>query len=372
MRTVKEVVVLAEVGMFVRQSASRMANLGQWPAYMNPPEKGLLMRIPEEDGGEAPGFDAGIACALDLIPRDKQRLACILHAAYTPAAVQQVRKEILDLQPDSETAWWAAMSSICREGKVDVTAFWEQISQAVEMHLDPELRLQAARAFLLGLGDLYGLHIVGNTTEGGGGVPIVAPLGHEDGCLQGAYLDGFQWAVYYSGKYGLYFVGTYLETLGLEEFQWAGGAKSGPVHGRQFVKCQDADELARVVRVVQTHFSNIEARAEIERLRASKNQAYHERNRLVVALAKICDYGDGPRGHERVHVADHGDDPNWARDWRHVLFIQTADYGQFSWHFRDSEVDLLKSFQKGENTWDGHTTEDKYSRLLKWAGVDDE
>ena len=41
------------------------------------------------------GFDAGIACALDLIPRDRQKLAATLHCNYSKSAVMQVRKEEL-------------------------------------------------------------------------------------------------------------------------------------------------------------------------------------------------------------------------------------------------------------------------------------
>ena len=99
-----------------------------------------------------------------------------------------------------------------------------------------------------------------------------------------------------------------------------------------------------------------------------RDQAYAERAKLLAAIAWHCIHGDGPHGDERVWVARHeGED--WDDDWRTILFIQSDQAGQFSWHFHKDDAKLLGFIPRGENTWDGHTTEDKYERLLRWFCV---
>lgn len=99
-----------------------------------------------------------------------------------------------------------------------------------------------------------------------------------------------------------------------------------------------------------------------------KDQAYWERNQLVVALSKIY-----PSWLE-LHSLE---DETWEKDWRHIVFIeipvhsgarfQDIEYPrteQLSWHIHDSEVKYFQHLElrKG-NSWDGHTTEEKYERL---------
>jgi hypothetical protein len=227
---------------YVSAAASRLAKLGAWPAYINA-EESLILRIPEGDI-KAPGFDAGLACALDMIPRDKQKLSAILHAAYTKQAVEQVRREIKLADAEfaqSETCWWLAACSVCDEGGIDVQAFDAQIAQFSVLVEDSLARVAAARAEYAKMSQLFGLI---------DGVPVAKA----DGGMQGAYIAGYEWAIQPAPQYGLFFVGTFRETLGLEEFEWStkvddqGRPMSGPVHGsRQFVKASSFDELARVV-----------------------------------------------------------------------------------------------------------------------------
>ncbi len=84
------------------------------------------------------------------------------------------------------------------------------------------------------------------------------PYGEQDGCIQGAYIAGYPYGTQYSEQYGLYFIGTYEDSLGLEDFAWSeekdeeGRAKSGPIFGsKQFVKCANEDELHRAMDVVK-------------------------------------------------------------------------------------------------------------------------
>ena len=89
---------------------------------------------------------------------------------------------------------------------------------------------------------------------------VTVPCGTVDGCIQGAYLQGHRFGVHYHESFGLWFIGTYESTLGLEDFSWAeatdgqGRPTSGPVFGsRQFVKCATVGELTEALKVVVAH-----------------------------------------------------------------------------------------------------------------------
>jgi len=236
---------LTEIREKARDAIARLQKLGQWPVYVDG-GMSILGRIPRE-AGRGEGLDAGLACALDLIPRNKQRLSTILHAAYTMKAVEQVRHEIIDLTSDSETCWWLAMSSLCVEDKlVDENRFVVQLHEAVHLAEHAHARLAAAKREL---------GIMATAFEEIRGVPFVI----RDGGLQGAYIaGGYDWGVQY--RSGLFFIGTIRESLGLENFLFSdwedcmGRPMSGPVHGsQQFVKVSSFDELARATAAVEAH-----------------------------------------------------------------------------------------------------------------------
>lgn len=101
----------------------------------------------------------------------------------------------------------------------------------------------------------------------------------------------------------------------------------------------------------------------VDELEEQKNNAYSERNNCVVGLALLArDLG------YKVGIAQH--DPNdteWEDDWRNILVIELPT-GQVTWHFHDSEMHMLYSFGALEGyEWDGHTTEEKYRRLLEYT-----
>ncbi len=106
----------------------------------------------------------------------------------------------------------------------------------------------------------------------------------------------------------------------------------------------------------------------VEELNAAKNQAYSERNKCVVAMASMAQR----LGHT-VGIAYH--DPNdeaWDPEWRTILVIELPT-GQVTWHLHDSEKELLSQFQElPDHEWDGHTTEEKYKRLLAYGYLRDE
>ena len=221
-----------------------VAALGRWPLHIDR-ETSLSARIPAE-GTTASGFDAGIACALGLMPAHAEKLAATLHAAYTPKAVSEVRASTQHengiwhvKDANSAACWWLAACSLCLDGDdVDAATFRRQLQDFDTLQKNPAARKAAAEKTL-------GAMCASFDTHRG------YAFGTQDGCMQGAYIAGHDVAVMYAAHHGVYFIGTFHETLGLENFGWSpalddkGRTKSGPVHGsRQFVKCADESELA--------------------------------------------------------------------------------------------------------------------------------
>ncbi len=238
---------LEDLRIRVRMNVLRVAVLGNWPAYIDS-EKSLVGRVPYMLEA-APGFDAGIACALDMIPRDKQKLAATLHAAYTEAAVEQVRAEtsLVTSDADCETCWWLAASSVCLEGKVQVDAFARQLKAFDLLAKSPVLRATTAASAFVEMRKSF------TPVDG---IPFVI----KDGGLQGAYVSGYDWGVEYTEAYGLFFIGTFRASLGLETFPFSyrtddkGRPMSGPVHGsKQYVKVSSFKELEAATRFVRDH-----------------------------------------------------------------------------------------------------------------------
>lgn len=236
-------------------SSPRIAMLGEWPSWVDP--AALVERLPGlEAGAEASGFDAGIACALGLIPPDKQRLSARLHAAYAPDAVGQIRSEIEHLDPESETAWWLAACSVCEEGKLTFDQFTQQLAAFELLRADAVARREAAAKALAAMQSDFELDADGTA------------FAIRDGGMQGAYIAGREFAGAYNDQLDLFFIGTFHPTLGLESFDWRclpdpeaadlqdRLGRSGPVHGsRQYVKCVDRSEYDAAMRVVRAHFA---------------------------------------------------------------------------------------------------------------------
>jgi len=227
----------------VEKEADRVAELGEWPKHIK--SGSLIDRVPKGNREQAPGFDAGVACALDLIPRDKQELAARLHANYSVESIEQIREELKQDDPDSPTTWWLAACAICKEGEINAEGFLQQVEDFKELAKDPEKRLAAAKSEFEKMKSSFVIK------DG-------IPFGTKDGCMQAAYIAGWPVAATYAEKYGVFFVGTYLPTLGLENFVWSkevdenGNRKSGPVYGsKQFVKCANEEEYNKVIAIVK-------------------------------------------------------------------------------------------------------------------------
>ena len=83
-----------------------------------------------------------------------------------------------------------------------------------------------------------------------------------------------------------------------------------------------------------------------------KDTAYHERNLLVAALAKLY-----PSGRRRTAIE------GWEPEWYGCVYIDLPT-GQVSWHYHVSETPLFADLPIYDRPWDGHDTEEKYRRLL--------
>lgn len=88
-------------------------------------------------------------------------------------------------------------------------------------------------------------------------------------------------------------------------------------------------------------------------LRAAKDAAYAERDRLVAALSKHYPVGS--------HLCRH-EGGDWEDDWRNVVCIHLPT-GQATWHIHDSELPWFTHLPMRAAHWDGHSTEEKYRRV---------
>jgi len=108
-------------------------------------------------------------------------------------------------------------------------------------------------------------------------------------------------------------------------------------------RCEEAaDEIERL-------------RAENERLRARKDGAYEERNRVVALLASLY-----PSGTAKTNI------PGWHAEWHGCVYIDMPT-GQASWHYHDSQAHLFAHLPSYQGKWDGHDTAKKYERVARAA-----
>lgn len=92
---------------------------------------------------------------------------------------------------------------------------------------------------------------------------------------------------------------------------------------------------------------------ELKEMESRKDAAYLERNQVVAALAKCF-----PSGTAKTAIE------GWSEDWHGCVYIDLPT-GQASWHYHDSQAYLFADLPAYKGKWDGHTTEEKYSRIAK-------
>lgn len=97
------------------------------------------------------------------------------------------------------------------------------------------------------------------------------------------------------------------------------------------------------------------------KLTAEKNNAYAERDMCLVMAALMAQ-----RLGLKVGIGLHRDKPceTWDADWRNILFIDLPA-GQVSWHLHDAETKWFYFVGAYDGEWDGHTTDEKYQRVLE-------
>lgn len=103
---------------------------------------------------------------------------------------------------------------------------------------------------------------------------------------------------------------------------------------------------------------NLRLTARVAELERVKNSAYTERNQcvaLIATMARLLGWKAGIARHPE-------EDKSWEDDWRTLAFIDLPT-GQVSWHFHDSECNLLSNLPVYRGTWDGHDTPEKYRRV---------
>jgi len=92
-----------------------------------------------------------------------------------------------------------------------------------------------------------------------------------------------------------------------------------------------------------------------------KNGAYWERNMVALHCAIISNdsWADDPR---RIDCGwyEHGEWPGWSR----VISLYN---GQVTFHVPD-DFDMGR-LRKIEPNWDGHTTEQKWEKVMNWCGI---
>ena len=106
----------------------------------------------------------------------------------------------------------------------------------------------------------------------------------------------------------------------------------------------------------------------VEDMRGRKDAAYKERD-MVLALAVSALMAHGfPCWLGRHEESD----PAWENDWRNIVYVELPRGEQLSWHIHDSELPWFSQLEREDTPWDGHTTEEKYERLLRFvAGYPD-
>lgn len=115
-------------------------------------------------------------------------------------------------------------------------------------------------------------------------------------------------------------------------------------------KDSDRKEVAEILPIIDASAADV---------RQSKDQAYQERDMLIACLASLCK----EQGYV-VGLGRHPESEEWEDDWRTIVYIDLPA-GQVSWHIHDSERPLFWFLGKYLGKWDGHSTTEKYKRLLR-------
>lgn len=90
---------------------------------------------------------------------------------------------------------------------------------------------------------------------------------------------------------------------------------------------------------------------------AQKDNAYAERDKCLVLAALMAQ-----RLGLKVGIGI--DQKAESSEWASILFIDLPA-GQVSWHIHESEASMFYFVGAYDGAWDGHTTDEKYQRVLE-------
>ncbi len=102
------------------------------------------------------------------------------------------------------------------------------------------------------------------------------------------------------------------------------------------------------------------AQQDVEMLQNTKDQGYKERNILVALLARLY-----PSGIKKTDIE------GWDEAWHNCVYIDLP-CGQASWHYHDNDAWMFAHLPPYLGEYDGHTTEEKYSKILRMIGLSGE
>ncbi|MDC0357311.1 hypothetical protein OAO01_00715 [Oligoflexia bacterium] len=242
---------------FLRQVDQHAVEFAKLTGIQDYNSQSLKYRVPVE-GGKSAGLDAGLFAISRMIPEHAREFSARMHANHTPELIDYARTNLqnLDHKRDAPITWWLAACSVVKPG-VDRYGL---VNQVIDFHIlrtDLEKRVAAAKAtkarFLQSV----------ETEEIAG---VECPIGTNPDTHLRAYLAGHRYAVLHATGIGLYYIGTYESSLGLEDhgdkFSNKTDEQDRPLSGfvggnPKLAKCCDRNELEIILPIVAAHFSDL-------------------------------------------------------------------------------------------------------------------
>lgn len=259
----------------IEDNTAAVRKAGEWPEAVS--DSVLTASVPQAPRKPAQGFGPAVAAALKLVPKSQQGLLAAFDQRLSLDVLHQIQQETRPLKnleqvllrrskrgavnlgqlsaddpelkrvveqfdPNCASAWLLAALSLRAHEPVNQRRFMEQVREYINLASDPEARREAAmREYFLMTGS-YGRE----KSVGGGLVPV----GHRAGCMEGAFIDSFPFAVQYSPREEAFYLRTPYASLGLEQYNWKEQG-SGPVNSSpRHVRCATFATLQEVLPLV--------------------------------------------------------------------------------------------------------------------------
>ncbi len=215
----------------------RVAALGGWGNEILERERCNVASI-QKAPSSPHHFSAGLACALDLIPRDRQASVARLHGKSSEEDVAIAQIDLLGLTPDCAIVWWLATHPLTRKLNTSEFSFtWVERKRELS---DASARLAQAHAERHAASSLFRLM--------DDGVPFTT---NPDG-LMAAYLNGYAWGVYYDLSANLFWIETIKPSLGPSDLAILTSASGS----RPRTSASNFESLAKSTKNVRRHLGD--------------------------------------------------------------------------------------------------------------------